>query len=76
MKTIESEIKLDEFKAFAIYEVYYQLMISLDLNKTTRKHLNSLMDYHFRKVYSKEYNKNFFDVTDEKYICIATLEKN
>lgn len=75
-KTIECDINLDEFQAFAIFEIYYQLMMSLDINKKCRENINYLMNHHFKKVYSKEYNKSAFDIIDEKYKCIVTLEKN
>lgn len=76
METIETKIKLEEFKAFALYETYYQLMMCLDISNVAKKHLNWLMNYHFRKVYGKQYNNNIYEIENEIYKCIATLKSN
>lgn len=72
--TIETEINLDEFKAFILFEMYYQNISNLEIDEETVKKINDIMDYHFTKVYCTEYNKRIYDIKSQIYKCIVSFE--
>ena len=72
--TIETEINLDEFKAFILFEMYYQNISNLEIDEETVKKINDIMDYHFTKVYGTEYNKIIYDIKSQIYKCIVSFE--
>lgn len=72
--TIETEINLDEFKAFILFEMYYQNISNLEIDEETIKKINDIMDYHFTKVYGSEYNKRIYDIKSQFYKCIVSFE--
>lgn len=78
MKVVESELSVDEFKALMLFEMYYQeMMCLLDDDESRIKNLiNELMDYHFNKTYSTEYNKHYMDIVNTEFNCICTYEEN
>lgn len=52
---IEKEVTLGELENFMLFKIYYDRMLCLDLNSKMLKMLNCLMNYHFDKIYGKEY---------------------
>ena len=73
-KTVTTNIDYAELKQFVLFTIYYQEVMSSDLDKETTQKINDIMDYHFSKLYGEEYNKNYMNIVDDTYQCICTFE--
>ena len=52
---IENKVTLAELENFILFKLYYERMMCLDLNHKMLKMLNCMINYHFDKIYGKEY---------------------
>lgn len=75
MEKVVKNIKFDDIKRFIMFEEYYQNMVSIDLDNSILKLLNDIMDYHYDKIFGKEYIDKSSDVVDIKFQCIYTFDK-
>ena len=66
-----NNLEFENIKRFVLFEIYYQEMMSIDLNDNLIDIINKLMDYHMNEIYgdSKE------DVIDSKFQSIVSYNE-
>ncbi|MCM1052566.1 MAG: hypothetical protein NC483_01125 [Ruminococcus sp.] len=71
-----TDLDFNDLKRYFLFEIYYLEMISEDVPEGIKKKVNELMNYHYRILYGKEYNKKHSGIEKEKFQCITHLKHN
>lgn len=71
---IERVVSIEELDNFALFKVYYDRMMCLELNDKITKSLNDIMDHHFVQVYGEEYQADV-DIVSHDFKCVYEIEK-
>lgn len=71
-----TDLNFNNLKRYFLFEIYYLEMMSEDIPERIKRNINELMNYHYKILYGKEYNKNYSEIEKEKFQCIAHLKHN